>query len=121
MNAEELYEYISKLWAMRIWGNKQYVVDKLIKEHSLETVTKELAKLVWGDLPIEERWDHFRSTIKGMGPAMMSEILCHSRPEEYMLWNRRAYVGLRYLGVDKRWSRLSEQIFRVDKWSMCRG
>jgi hypothetical protein len=30
----------------------------------------------------------------------MSEILCHSRPSEYMLWNRRAYVGLRYLGVD---------------------
>jgi len=22
---------------------------------------------------------------------------------------------------DKRWSRLSEQIFRVDKWSLCRG
>jgi hypothetical protein len=21
----------------------------------------------------------------------------------------------------KRWSRLSEQIFRVDKWSLCRG
>ena len=31
---------------------------------------------------------------------MMSEILCHSNPDNYMLWNRRAYVGLRYLGID---------------------
>jgi hypothetical protein len=22
---------------------------------------------------------------------------------------------------DERWSRLSEQIFRIDKWSVCRG
>lgn len=100
MTAEEFYEYIAKLWAMRIWGNKKYVVDKLIAEHGLETIEKELAELVWGKQPIAQRWDHFRSAIKGMGPAMMSEILCHTHPEEYMLWNRRAYVGLRYLGVD---------------------
>jgi len=101
MTADEFYEYISKLWAMLIWGNKRYVVDKLIEGHGFETVKKELAALVWGSSPIERRWDRFRSAIKGMGPAMMSEILCHTHPEEYMLWNRRAYVGLRYLGVDE--------------------
>ena len=83
MSADELYEYIAKLWAMLIWGNKKYVVDKLIEDNSFEKLKNELAKLVWGDLPIDRRWDHFRSNIKGMGPAMMSEILCHSRPEEY--------------------------------------
>lgn len=100
MGDDELYEYIAKLWAMLIWGNKKYVVDKLIQEHGFQKLKDELAKLVWGDKPIEQRWDHFRSTIKGMGPAMMSEILCYTHPDEYMLWNRRAYVGLRYLGVD---------------------
>lgn len=35
-----------------------------------------------------------------MGPATMSEILCKSHPEHFILWNRRAYVGLNYLGVD---------------------
>jgi hypothetical protein len=100
MTADEFYEYISKLWAMLIWGNKKYVVDKLIKEHDFAMVKSELAELVWGNLPIEQRWDRFRSAIKGVGPAMMSEILCSSRPEEYMLWNRRAYVGLDYLGID---------------------
>jgi hypothetical protein len=101
MSVDEFYDYISKLWAMLIWGNKKYVVDKLIEENNFRTVKDELAELVWGDQPIKERWDRFRSAIKGMGPAMMSEILCHSRPQEYMLWNRRAYVGLHYLGVEE--------------------
>ena len=100
MTAEEFYDYISKLWAMLIWGNKKYVVDKLIEENSFDTIKLELTELVWGNAPIDQRWDRFRSAIKGMGPAMMSEILCHSHPDKYMLWNRRAYVGLHYLGVD---------------------
>lgn len=100
MSEDELYEYIAKLWAMLIWGNKKYVVDKLIQEHGFKKVKDELAELVWGERPIDQRWDRFRSSIKGMGPAMISEILCHTHPEEYMLWNRRAYVGLRYLGLE---------------------
>jgi hypothetical protein len=99
-NEDEFYEYISKLWAMRIWGNKKYVIDKLINDNGFDKVKNELAELVWGSLPVEKRWDRFRSAIKGMGPAMMSEILCFSNPEKYILWNRRAYVSLRYLGID---------------------
>jgi hypothetical protein len=99
MTADNLSEYLAKLWAMRIWGNKQYVVDKLIADHGMEKVRDELAALVWSEQPIEKRWDVFRKAIKGMGPAMMSEILCHTHPDKYMLWNRRAYVALNYLGV----------------------
>jgi hypothetical protein len=36
---------------MRIWGNKQYVVDKLIEDHGLPKVREELAALVWSDQP----------------------------------------------------------------------
>jgi hypothetical protein len=39
-------------------------------------------------------------TVKGIGPAMMSEMLCHTHPEKYMLWNRRAYVALNYIGIE---------------------
>ena len=28
MDENEFYEYIGKLWAMIIWGNKQYIIDK---------------------------------------------------------------------------------------------
>lgn len=99
MTAEDLLDYLSKLWAMLIWGNKQYVIDKLIAEHGLDTVRDEIARLLWGEELVEKRWDRFRSRIKGMGPAMMSELLAHVRPDEYVLWNRRAHVGLAYLGV----------------------
>ncbi len=100
MNAEDIYKYISKLWAMLIWGNKNYLVDKIINDNGLENFKKELADLVWGSDRIENRWNRFRSKIKGMGPAMISEILCKSHPNDFMVWNRRAYVGLNYIEVD---------------------
>ncbi|MCK6557711.1 hypothetical protein L6R21_00790 [bacterium] len=101
MTPEEIYEYISKLWAMLIWGNKHYVVDKIIEDNGLANLRKNLANLVWGEADIAERWDIFRSEIKGIGPAMISEILCKTHPNEFMLWNRRAYVGLHYLSISK--------------------
>ena len=30
MTTDDMLEYIGKLWSMLIWGNKKYVVDKLI-------------------------------------------------------------------------------------------
>lgn len=100
MTQEDIYYYISKLWAMRIWGNKHYVVDKIIGENGLDNFKYHLDELVRGDKDISVRWDIFRKEIKGMGPAMMSEILCKTYPDNYMLWNRRAYVALNYLGVE---------------------
>jgi hypothetical protein len=99
MTTDEFAEYLSKLWAMRIWGNKQYVVDQVVRENGLPNLLQCLSDLVWSKQPLDERWDSFRRTVKGMGPAMMSEILCHAHPAVCMLWNRRAYVGLNYLGV----------------------
>jgi hypothetical protein len=101
MNEEDIYQYISQLWAMLIWGNKHYAVDKIIEENGLENLRKNLANLIWGKQNISERWDSYRSEIKGMGPAMISEILCKTHPNEFMLWNRRAYMGLNYLEVKK--------------------
>jgi hypothetical protein len=100
MSEEEIYEYLSRLWAMLIWGNKRYVVDKIIEDNGSQNFKKILAQLVWGKKDICERWDSFRSEIKGMGPAMTSEILCKTHPSDFMLWNRRAYVGLNYLEVE---------------------
>jgi len=100
MDEDEVYEYLSKLWAMLLWGNKHYIVDKIIEDNGLENFRENLAELVWSSKDIVSRWDTFRAKIKGMGPAMISEILCKTHPEEYMLWNRRAYVGLNYLQVE---------------------
>ena len=99
MTEEDIFEYVSRLWAMLIWGNKHYVVDKLIEVNGLQHFRKYLAELVWGNGEVIGRWDNFRSQIKGMGPAMISEILCKTHPNDFMLWNRRAYVGLNHLEV----------------------
>ncbi len=99
MTPDDVAQYISRLWAMLIWGNKQYVVNKIIVTNGLDKFRQELASLVWGQESAVRRWDRFRENIKSVGPAMMSEILCHAHPDICMLWNRRAYVGLNYLEV----------------------
>lgn len=99
MTPEDVAQYLSRLWAMLIWGNKQYVVNKVLDTNGLENLRRELGALVWGQESLANRWDRFRENIKSIGPAMMSEILCHTHPDTCMLWNRRAYVGLNYLEV----------------------
>lgn len=99
MDKKEFTKYVGKLWASQIWGNKDYMVNKLINNNGFEELKEKLADFVWGDKDLESRWNYFRSEIKGLGPATMSEILCMVYPQKYMVWNRRAYVGLDYLGV----------------------
>jgi hypothetical protein len=36
-----------------------------------------------------------------MGPAMISEVVCKTHPDDFMLWNRRAYVALNYVKVKR--------------------
>lgn len=100
MTSEDVYNYIAPLWAMLIWGNKQYVIDKLIANNTLQKLTQQLANLMWGNDKIEKRWDTFRKEIKGMGPAMMSELLSKTHPNEFLIWNRRALIGFSYLEVE---------------------
>jgi hypothetical protein len=123
MDEEQLYDYISKLWAMRIWGNKHYVVEKAIEVNGLNNFREHLAELIWGKKDISLRWDLFRKEIKGLGPAMISEILCKSHPEEFMLWNRRAYVGLNYLkanGLPRYDYQLTGEVYK-NLCDICRG
>jgi len=100
ISEEELYEYMAKLWAMQIWGNKKYYVDKIIKDNGLDKIREQFAELIWGKNSVGERWDNFRKNIKGLGPAMISEILAHSHPEKFIIWNKHAYHALQYLGVE---------------------
>lgn len=51
MSEDEFLEYISKLWSMLIWGNKKYVVDKLIADNGFLALKKQLAELLYGTSP----------------------------------------------------------------------
>jgi len=49
--------------------------------------------------------------------APSGEIIDHNERR----WHSRAAAHIAGAQWAKRWPRLSEQIFRIDKWSVCRG
>jgi len=51
-------------------------------------------------MPLKPGGTDSGKNVKGMGPAMISEILCKNHPDNYMIWNRQAKMGLHYLGVE---------------------
>jgi len=101
MTPENMYEYFGKLWSMLIWGNKEYVVDKIIEDNGLETLKESLIELLYGSKPVEVRWTKILSTIKGLGPATISELLAYSNPNENAIFNKRTVDCFTYLGIEK--------------------
>ena len=99
MTEEEFLEYISKLWSMLIWGNKNYVVDKLIGDNGFEHLKMQLAELLYGTSSIENRWDLFLKSIKGMGPATISELLTYINPQEYVIFNKTTILCYSFLEI----------------------
>lgn len=99
MTEEALLEYISKLWSMLIWGNKKYVVDKLIADNGFDNLKKQLVELLYGNTPVEQRWDIFLKSVKGMGPATISELLTYVNPGEYAIFNKTTIMCFSYLNI----------------------
>lgn len=99
MTEEEFLEYISKLWSMLIWGNKKYIVDKLITDNGFASLKKQLAELLYGTNSIEKRWDVFLKSIKGMGPATISELLTYADPHKYVIFNKTTILCYSYLDI----------------------
>ena len=99
MTEEAFLEYVSKLWSMLIWGNKKYVVDKLIADNGFVALKKQLADLLYGTSAIEKRWDVFSKSIKGMGPATISELLTYANPQEYVILNKTTILCYGYLDI----------------------
>ena len=99
MTEEDFFEYISKLWSMLIWGNKKYIVDKLIADNGFDALKKQLAELLYRTSPIEKRWDLFLKSVKGMGPATISELLTYSNPQEYVIFNKTTILCFGYLDI----------------------
>lgn len=94
----EIGALIASLWASQIWGNKQYLVNKIIERNTLEVVRREIAHLLFADESVSGRYDRFLRHIKGLGPASVTEMLSFVAPQSCGIWNRRARVALDILG-----------------------
>lgn len=98
MTELEFGQVISSLWASLMWGNKGYLVDKLLQDNQLSELKVQLKQLLWGIGSIATRYDSFRRSIRGFGTAMITEILAYIHPDECGLWNDKARKALILLG-----------------------
>lgn len=101
LTEEEFRRIYKKLFASRIWTNKDwYINNKLLKQNGLEKIKEELKKLLYGGDDIVIRFDNFMDHIKGFGISSISEILNFVFPEKYCLWNNKPITVLPYLKLD---------------------
>lgn len=98
MSEQEFGQVVSSLWATLLWGNKGYLVDKLLQDNGLPTIVEQLRNLLWGKDPLAIRYDSFRKNIKGLGPSSITEILAFVHPDQCGLWNDKARKALKALG-----------------------
>lgn len=99
LTGEEFFDLVAPLWAMRMWGNKKYYLDTVIESNGIELIREQLVNLFYGKTTIESRWNEFREKIKGLGPAIISELLNKFNPNEYILWNKKSLNGFMALGI----------------------
>lgn len=99
MEEEDFVEYIGKLWASNMYGNKRYLVNKMIESNNgYKNLLKLLSEFIYGNADIEKRWDNFYKGCKFFGPSSMSELLGYVFPDEYALMNSQVIKALTYLG-----------------------
>ena len=55
IDEEGLLKYLSPLWSMLIWGNKRYIIDKIIEDNGLDKLRTNLADLICGESDIIDR------------------------------------------------------------------
>lgn len=101
LTEEEFFNLIAPLWAMRMWGNKKYYLDNVIESNGIDLIREQLVNLFYGKASIENRWDEFREKIKGLGPAIISELLNKFNPNEFILWNKKSLTAFIALGIPK--------------------
>jgi hypothetical protein len=112
-NELEFGQVISSLWASLMWGNKGFLVDRLLIDNGVSQLSVSLRDLLWGDRPLAVRYDDFRKNIKGFGAGMITEILAFVHPDNCGLWNNKARQALILLGF--------EETFPVVKKSQING
>ncbi len=100
LSEADIDELVVKLWASQMWGNKQYLVQKVISDNSIEKLRHELKLLLNTSSSVANRYEHFLTQVKRLGPASLTEMLCYIQPQACGIWNQKARQALRILGLD---------------------
>jgi len=109
----DLEEILSNIWAINYWSNLQYRARKIIEDNRVENVRLAFKVLLDTSKDPEERYWEVLKKIKGLGPAIITEILAYVHPHECAIWNRRAREALDILGIN-----LVDNLVDTKKWEI---
>jgi len=112
MSLEGFKEVYSKLWASKMFSNKEWVIEnRLLKPNNgFEPITQALSKLLYDEgTPIAERFNEFKKSTKGLGSSAITEIVHFVFPDKFCLWNEKPKTVIPFLGLD---SLLQEKVFK---------
>lgn len=99
LSEADLSELMGQLWASRMWGNKEYLVQKIIEDNGVDLLREEFTHLLNHEIPPQERYQRALDRIKRLGPASVTEILCYGDPENCGIWNDRSRAAIKRLGL----------------------
>jgi len=100
MERDDLLKYIGKLWAAVVYGNKAYLVDKMIDTNGgLKKLTNMIAEFIYGSDTLQKRWDYFIKNANMFGPSYLSELLSYYYPDDYVIANKQVIKALEILEV----------------------
>ena len=94
----DVEEVILNLWASMMWSNKAYLVQKIITENGMDSLRQNLTLLLDRSKPGASRYTASLKSLKRLGPASITEILCYGDPEHCGIWNQKARPALSILG-----------------------
>ena len=99
LNEFDFGEIIAKLWAMRLWTNKEYQIQRMISDKGFDHLKSELATLLFSESAnIERNFNLASKNIKFFGPASLTELMCYFNPKSFGIWNEKARRALKILG-----------------------
>lgn len=99
LSEAELTQIITELWATGMWGNKQYVAQKVLMDNGIGKLRVELRNLLNRDIKPSSRYERWLREIKHLGPASVTEVMCYNEPNRCGIWNRRARDAIKTLGL----------------------
>jgi hypothetical protein len=101
LSEADIDELVVKLWASRMWGNKQYLVQQVISDNGIEKLQKEFKELLDTGKPVAVRYERFAKEVMRLGgPASLSEMLCYIQPQDCGIWNGKARQAIKALGLE---------------------
>jgi hypothetical protein len=114
LDETSLLTLANNLYAFMWWTKKEWLVDYWIKgAGGIEKLRESLEKLLYSDRSLVDRFDSFRKNVKGVGVAMITEMLAYFNPKIYGIWNKKVKKALLKLGITQ-----TGESFNINKISI---